>query len=36
MITKIQKWGHSLALRIPKSMAVELKVRGELAIGNPA
>jgi len=26
MITKIQKWGHSLALRIPKSMAVELKL----------
>jgi len=26
MITKIQKWGHSFALRIPKSMAVELKL----------
>ncbi len=23
MITRIQKWGNSLALRIPKSMAVE-------------
>ncbi len=27
MITKIQKWGHSLALRIPKSIAVELKLK---------
>jgi len=27
MITKIQKWGHSFALRIPKSMAVELKLK---------
>ena len=26
MITKIQKWGHSFALRIPKSMALELKL----------
>ena len=26
MITKIQRWGHSLALRISKSMAVELKL----------
>jgi antitoxin MazE len=26
MITKIQKWGHSFALRIPKSMVVELKL----------
>jgi antitoxin MazE len=24
MITRIQKWGHSLALRIPKSIATEL------------
>jgi antitoxin MazE len=27
MITKIQKWGHSLALRIPKSLAVELNLK---------
>jgi antitoxin MazE len=26
MLTKIQKWGHSYALRIPKSMALELKL----------
>ena len=26
MITRIQKWGNSLALRIPKPMAVELKL----------
>jgi antitoxin MazE len=26
MITKIQKWGHSFAVRIPKSIAVELKL----------
>jgi antitoxin MazE len=26
MITKIQKWGHSFALRIPKAIAVELKL----------
>jgi antitoxin MazE len=24
MITRIQKWGHSLALRIPKSFATEV------------
>lgn len=24
MKTRVQKWGHSLALRIPKSFAVEL------------
>ena len=27
MITKIQKWGHSFALRIPKSMVVELNLK---------
>ena len=26
MITRIQKWGHSLALRIPKSIATELNL----------
>jgi antitoxin MazE len=26
MITRIQKWGHSFALRIPKSMAVQLNL----------
>jgi len=26
MITKIQKWGNSLGLRIPKSFAAEAKV----------
>jgi len=26
MITKISKWGNSLALRIPKSMAYEMDV----------
>ena len=26
MVTKIQKWGNSLALRIPKSFAAEAKV----------
>ena len=26
MITKIQKWGNSLALRIPKSIAKSIKI----------
>lgn len=26
MVTKIQKWGNSLALRIPKSFAAEARV----------
>ena len=30
MITKIQKWGNSLALRIPKALATEVRlVEGE-------
>lgn len=43
MLTKIQKWGHSLGLRIPKSQADELGIeagapvdvsvrRGELVV----
>ena len=27
MKTMVQKWGHSLALRIPKAMAEHIKVR---------
>ncbi|HJT25496.1 MAG TPA: AbrB/MazE/SpoVT family DNA-binding domain-containing protein [bacterium] len=27
MKTVVQKWGHSLALRIPKTMAVHIKIR---------
>ena len=32
MITRIQKWGNSLALRIPKPMAVELKLDQDSAV----
>jgi antitoxin MazE len=27
MIAKIQKWGNSLAIRIPKSLADEIKIK---------
>ena len=32
MITRIQKWGNSLALRIPKSFAVEIGLYRETAV----
>jgi antitoxin MazE len=32
MITKIQKWGNSLAVRIPKSFAVEVGLEQNIAI----
>jgi antitoxin MazE len=32
MITKIQKWGNSLAVRIPKSFAVEVGLEQNAAV----
>jgi len=32
MRTRVQKWGNSLALRIPKSFAVEAGLRENLAV----
>ncbi len=32
MRTKIQRWGHSLALRIPKPFAIELKLGEETEV----
>ena len=29
MLTKIQKWGNSLALRIPKSFALDAQIENE-------
>lgn len=29
MLTKIQKWGNSLALRIPKSFALDARIENE-------
>jgi antitoxin MazE len=29
MRTRVQKWGHSLALRIPKSFAVEVGLKSD-------
>jgi antitoxin MazE len=29
MLTKVQKWGNSLALRIPKAFAVEIDLENE-------
>ncbi len=38
MVTKIQKWGNSLGLRIPKSFALEVRVKPgsqvDLAVDN--
>ena len=35
MITKVQKWGNSLAIRLPKSLAKESRLRegSEIALG---
>jgi antitoxin MazE len=32
MITRIQKWGNSLAVRIPKSFAVEVGLEQNAAV----
>ena len=32
MVTRIQKWGNSLALRIPRSFAVQAKVAAGTAV----
>ena len=32
MKTRVQKWGNSLALRIPKSFAAEAKLREDSAV----
>jgi len=32
MVTRVQKWGNSLALRIPQSFAVEAKVAAGTAV----
>ncbi|MBI3960357.1 MAG: AbrB/MazE/SpoVT family DNA-binding domain-containing protein [Chloroflexi bacterium] len=32
MQTKVQKWGNSLALRIPKSFAVEVGLENDTAV----
>jgi antitoxin MazE len=32
MKTRVQKWGNSLALRIPKSIAVEAGLRADAAV----
>ena len=32
MITRIQKWGNSLALRIPKSFATEIGLHRETSV----
>lgn len=38
MITKIQRWGNSLGLRIPKAFAVEAQVEAgstvDISVGN--
>jgi len=32
MVTRVQKWGNSLALRIPKSFAAETRVQAGSAV----
>ncbi len=32
MLTKVQKWGNSIALRIPKAFADEMKITPESAV----
>lgn len=32
MITRVQKWGHSLALRIPKSFATEVGLLSDSSV----
>lgn len=32
MLTKVQKWGNSLALRIPKAFAVDAKLKEEAVV----
>jgi antitoxin MazE len=32
MVTRVQKWGNSLALRIPRSFAVQAKVAAGTAV----
>jgi antitoxin MazE len=34
MKTRIQKWGNSLALRIPRSFAAEAGLRLDAAVGK--
>ncbi len=35
MKTRIQKWGNSLALRIPKSFAVETGLDQDVLVDHP-
>jgi antitoxin MazE len=32
MITKVQKWGHSLALRIPKAFAADARLENDTLV----
>jgi antitoxin MazE len=32
MITKVQKWGNSLALRIPKAFALDAQLKNDSAV----
>ena len=32
MLTKVQKWGNSIALRIPKAFADEMQIAAETAV----
>lgn len=32
MLTKIQKWGNSMAVRIPKAFAEEMQISAETAV----
>jgi antitoxin MazE len=32
MLTKVQKWGNSLALRIPKTFAEEMQIAADSAV----
>lgn len=32
MLTKVQKWGNSMALRIPKAFADEMQLTTEMAV----
>ena len=32
MLTKVQKWGNSLALRIPKSFAIEAQIENDFVV----
>jgi antitoxin MazE len=32
MVTKVQKWGNSLALRIPRSMAMDARLEADTTV----